>query len=72
MVALRALVRESAPSDQMVLKPHEGWSDWISSPADIGNIARGLDKRGFSSGDVDAIMGGNWMRLYEDCFRPLT
>lgn len=62
--------RETAPAEQMVLKPHEGWSEWISSPADIGNIENGLVKRGFSSQEVAAIMGGNWMRLFETCFAP--
>jgi len=62
--------RESAPADQMVLKPHEGWSDWISSPAKIGNIGEGLLGRGFNQSEVDAIMGGNWLRVYKNCFSP--
>lgn len=62
--------RESAPSEQMKIAPHEGWSDWIRSPADIGNIAEGLAARGFAQGEIDQIMGGNWVRMYETCFAP--
>ena len=33
------------------------------SHAEIRNVAKGLDKRGYSHEDVEKIMGGNWMRI---------
>ncbi|MCP1337149.1 dipeptidase [Futiania mangrovi] len=62
--------RESAPAEQMKIAPHEGWSDWIRSPAQISNIAKGLSQRGFLQGEIDKVMGGNWLRIYDVCFAP--
>ena len=42
--------RESAPEKEMVIAPHEGWSDWIKSPADLPNIGQGLGAAGFAGG----------------------
>jgi microsomal dipeptidase-like Zn-dependent dipeptidase len=57
--------RESAPAQEMKIAPHEGWSDWMSTQAGMHNIAAELERRGFSSGEVDRVMGGNWLRLFE-------
>jgi membrane dipeptidase len=62
--------RESAPAQEMVIAPHEGWSDWIKSPADLPNIGRGLEQRGLAAGDIAKIMGGNWLRLFAQTLEP--
>ncbi|WP_070988070.1 membrane dipeptidase [Halofilum ochraceum] len=49
------------------------WPDplpWFRSSADFPNIAQGLRDRGFSDGDVDGIMGGNWLRFLDDALQP--
>jgi microsomal dipeptidase-like Zn-dependent dipeptidase len=62
--------RESAPAAHMEVAPHEGWSEWISSPRGFPNIVAGLEAKGFSPAEVDAIVGGNWLRLFEEAFTP--
>ncbi|MEE9248556.1 MAG: membrane dipeptidase [Dehalococcoidia bacterium] len=44
------------------------WASWIETPAGIPNIVRGLKEHGFSPQEVEAIMGGNWLRLFEETF----
>jgi membrane dipeptidase len=41
---------------------------WMSGPADFGNFEQGLEKRGFSPADRQAILGGNWYRLFGQIF----
>ncbi|MGF7162420.1 microsomal dipeptidase-like Zn-dependent dipeptidase [Rhodoligotrophos appendicifer] len=41
---------------------------WLQSMRGFGNIADALQRRGFSTADVEAIMGGNWIRLYKQVF----
>ncbi|QDY99159.1 dipeptidase [Nitratireductor mangrovi] len=57
--------RESAPAEQMKVAPHEGWSEWMKTQEGMHNIVAELDRRGFRADEVDAVMGGNWMRLFE-------
>lgn len=38
----------------------------IENPGDFQNIARGLVKRGHSERDIQKIMGGNALRIFED------
>ncbi|MEM7748712.1 MAG: membrane dipeptidase [Pseudomonadota bacterium] len=45
--------------------------DWFGGNLDFGNIARGLADVGFAKTEVDAIMGGNWMRFYDESFGPM-
>lgn len=45
--------------------------EWFQDNRDFGNIRRGLEAVGFSSDDVDAVMGGNWQRFYDQSFGPL-
>lgn len=42
--------------------------EWFQSNRDFANVAAGLAKVGFSSTDVDAIMGENWLRFFERSF----
>ena len=44
--------------------------DWFRDSRDFGNIAKGLAQKGFDSGDVAKIMGGNWLRFFEQNFGP--
>lgn len=62
--------RESAPAEQMTMAPHEGWSDWVRTPAGLSNIVHELARRRFASDDIAKIMGGNWMRLFAETFVP--
>jgi len=43
---------------------------WFNDNSDFGNIAQGLRVAGFSSEDVDNIMGGNWLRFFTNSFGP--
>ena len=43
---------------------------WFQGNLDFGNIRVGLGAVGFSSDDVDQIMGGNWLRFYDQSFGP--
>jgi membrane dipeptidase len=56
--------RESAPAEQMKIAPHEGWSEWIRTPAGINNITLELERRGFARQDVEKMMGGNFLRVF--------
>jgi membrane dipeptidase len=52
-------------------KDHSGFPampPWFRDNRDIGNIALGLRKAGLSEADVNAIMGGNWLRFYGESF----
>ena len=43
---------------------------WFRDNRDFGNIAEGLAKVGFGQDDIAAIMGGNWLRFFDDNFGP--
>ena len=43
---------------------------WFESIKDFPNLATGLSSYGFSDEDVTAVMGGNWLRFYDDNFGP--
>ncbi|WP_136660087.1 membrane dipeptidase [Nitratireductor sp. XY-223] len=45
-----------------------GQPSWFRNNRDFGNISGGLRKVGFSEEDVAAIMGGNWLRFYDESF----
>lgn len=42
--------------------------DWFANSTHFGNIAVALGQVGFDAGDVDALMGGNWLRFYDESF----
>ncbi|MBX2883707.1 MAG: dipeptidase [Granulosicoccus sp.] len=44
--------------------------DWFKDNRDFHNISRGLAEAGFSPAEVAAIMGGNWLRFYDESFGP--
>ena len=43
---------------------------WFKDNRDFGNIRRGLTAVGFDGSEIDGIMGGNWLRFYDDGFGP--
>lgn len=44
--------------------------DWFASNADFPGLSSGLKNVGFSDGEVDDIIGGNWFRFFEKNFVP--
>lgn len=52
-------------------KDHAGFPampSWYRDNRDFGNLGDGLRAKGFSEADVEAIMGGNWLRFYDRSF----
>ncbi len=48
-----------------------GWPDpvpWFKDNRDFGNVTQGLLEVGFSTDDVDKIMGLNWLHFFETSF----
>ena len=43
---------------------------WFDNNGHFSNISHGLGDVGFSNDEVSAIMGGNWLRFYEQSFEP--
>jgi len=46
------------------------WPSWFDGPKDFGSLSEGLDEIGFSPGERDAILGGNWMRVFAEVWAP--
>jgi len=46
------------------------WPDWFRTPVDFPNLTEGLLKVGFSQDEVAGLMGGNWLRFFEEGFGP--
>jgi membrane dipeptidase len=44
------------------------WPSWFATPAHFPALEEGLRARGFASGEVDQILGGNWLRLFGTVF----
>ena len=54
-------------------RPHwPRWPDWFRTPADFPNLIDGLVESGFGDGEIGKIMGGNWLRLFDQGFTPLA
>ena len=45
------------------------WPTWFQGPEDFGSLAEGLDEAGFLPAERDAVLGGNWLRLFSEVFR---
>lgn len=43
---------------------------WFQSAADFDNLHKGLCSAGFSEGEADDLLGGNWLRFFEKSFTP--
>jgi membrane dipeptidase len=48
-----------------------GWPDWCDSSAKFQAFAAALSDRGFAPADIEAVMGGNFLRLYEETMAPM-
>ena len=46
--------------------------DWFQDNRHWGNIREGLLKTGFSQAETDGLMGGNWLRFYDQNFGAMT
>ena len=44
--------------------------DWFADSTGLTNIAKGLADVGFSADEVDGLMGGNWLRFFDESFGP--
>ncbi|MGB3243826.1 MAG: membrane dipeptidase [Sulfitobacter sp.] len=45
---------------------------WFKDNRDFGTLRDGLVRAGLCVADVDGIMGGNWLRFYENGFGPAS
>lgn len=43
---------------------------WFCGNRDFGNIAMGLRDMGFGDAETDKVMGGNWLRFFDENFGP--
>ncbi len=43
---------------------------WFRDSRDFGSIRDGLGVVGFNEPEIDGLMGGNWLRFYDDSFGP--
>jgi membrane dipeptidase len=46
------------------------WPEWFRSSRDFPALAGGLRARGFDEEEVRQILGGNWLRLFGETFKP--
>ncbi len=44
---------------------------WFRDNRDFGNVEQGLRAVGFSEADTARIMGGNWLRFFDENFTPV-
>jgi membrane dipeptidase len=44
--------------------------DWFADNRDFGRIAEGLARTGLSAAEVEGIVGGNWLRFFDESFGP--
>ncbi len=44
------------------------WPTWFSGPADLPNVTQGLLTVGLNEDEVTALLGGNWLRLFDEVF----
>jgi len=44
--------------------------DWFRDSRDFGNISTGLRAAGLSETEVAGVMGGNWLRFFDESFGP--
>lgn len=45
---------------------------WFRDNRDFANIRGGLAAQGFAPAEIDALMGGNWLRFYDENFGPVS
>ena len=42
--------------------------EWFTGPADFPRVTEGLQAVGLSDTEVHGILGGNWLRLFDEVF----
>ncbi|MBM3572726.1 MAG: dipeptidase [Alphaproteobacteria bacterium] len=47
------------------------WPAWFRSPAGFPKAVEALSKRGFTSAELAKITGGNWLRMFRQCWAPV-
>lgn len=45
------------------------WPAWFQGPADFPGVAEALLNRGLTKSEVEAVMGGNWLRFFTQGFK---
>lgn len=60
--------RWDRPTDPDEVPAFPPWPAWFQGPQDFGSLAEGLDEVGFSAHERDAVLGGNWLRLFGQVF----
>ena len=60
--------RWDRPTNPDEVPPFPPWPPWFLGPQDFGSLAQGLDEVGFGADDRDAVLGGNWLRLFGQVF----
>ncbi len=60
--------RWDRPENPDEVPPFPPWPSWFRGPEDFGSLAAGLDEAGFDAAGRDAVLGGNWLRLFEQVF----
>jgi len=46
--------------------------EWFRDNRDWTHIRAGLEKTGFTATEIDGLMGGNWLRFYDQSFGAMT
>ncbi|HWM32948.1 MAG TPA: membrane dipeptidase [Pseudolysinimonas sp.] len=72
-------IRKGRWSHQVQLGPatadRQGWLPWpefFRTPADFPNLVEGMSQVGLAQDDIEKIIGGNWMRMFEEGFAPVA
>ena len=60
--------RWDRPADTGAVPDFPEWPPWFRGPKDFASLAAGIDDVGFSPAERDAILGGNWLRLFGELF----
>lgn len=47
------------------------WPKWFQSPEDFPSLIDALRAKGFASGELEKILGENWLRLFDQVFSPV-
>jgi membrane dipeptidase len=61
--------RWQPPSASPVAPRWPKWPNWFGGPADFPHLAEGLVEAGLSDESVQAVLGGNWTRLFASVFK---